>query len=91
MTFLALDISMLTTAEDSTFTTLHSALDAVTCYKLSHFNFQLLLLFRLMVMNLLTQAVVLGFIWWISSLALGTTMKRSSWIVVFTCIAFSYL
>lgn len=45
----------------------------------------------LMVMNLLTQAVLLGLIWWISSIAFGTTMKRSSWIVVFTCVAFSYL
>jgi hypothetical protein len=91
MTFLALDFSMLTIAEDSTFNTLYSALDTVTCYELSHHNLQLLLLFRLMVMNLLIQAVLLGLVWWIGSVALGTTMKRSVWVVIFTCVAFSYL
>lgn len=91
MSFLSLDFSMLTIAEDSTFTTIHSALDAVTCYKLSHDNLQLLLLFRLMVMNLLVQAVLLGLVWWIGSIAFGTTMKRSSWVVIITCVIFSYL
>jgi len=90
MTFLALDFSMLTIADDSIFNILHSALDAVTCYELSH-NLQLLLFFRLMVMNLLIQAVLLGLIWWIGSLAFGTTMKRSAWVVIFTCVVFSYL
>jgi len=33
MTFLALDVSILTIAVVSTFNTLHSALDAVTCYE----------------------------------------------------------
>ena len=91
MTFLALDFSMLTIAEDSTFTALHSALDAVTCYESLQYNLQLLLLFRLMVMNLVIQAVLLGLIWWIGSIAFGTTMKRSCWVVIFTCLFFSYL
>ncbi|PNF17414.1 putative fatty acyl-CoA reductase CG8306, partial [Cryptotermes secundus] len=36
----------------------------------------------LMVVNLLTQALVFGLIWWSGSLALGTTLSKSSWIVV---------
>jgi fatty acyl-CoA reductase len=47
--------------------------------------------FILMVMNLLIQAALLGLIWWIGSVAFGTTMKRSAWVVIFTCVVFSYL
>jgi len=82
---------MLTIAKGSTFKTVHFALDAVTCYEVSHHNLQLLFIFRLMVMNLLIQAVLLGLIWWIGSVAIGTTMKRSAWVVIFTCVVFSYL
>jgi len=55
------------------------------------YNFQLWFLSRLMVVNLLTQALVFGLIWWIGSLALGTTMTKSSWIVVITYTLFSFL
>ena len=83
---------MLTKAEDSTFNIVHSVLDAERRYELSKYhNLLLLLRFRLMVVNLLTQAVVFGFIWWIGSIVLGTTMKRSSWIAVFSYLLFSYL
>jgi hypothetical protein len=44
-----------------------------------------------MVVNLLTQALVFGSIWWMGSVALGTTMYRSSWIAVISYTLFSYL
>lgn len=45
----------------------------------------------LMVVNLLTQVLVFGLIWWTGSLVLGTTMSKSSWIVVISYTLFSFL
>ncbi|XP_069702744.1 putative fatty acyl-CoA reductase CG8306 [Periplaneta americana] len=45
----------------------------------------------LMVMNVLVQALVFALIWWIGSIVLGTTMTKSSWIVVVAYILFSFI
>ncbi|PSN49955.1 putative fatty acyl-CoA reductase [Blattella germanica] len=45
----------------------------------------------LLVANLVTQALVFALIWWIGSLALGTTMAKSGWIVIISYILFSFI
>lgn len=45
----------------------------------------------LMVLNVVVQALVFAVIWWIGSIVLGTTMTKSSWIVIVSYILFSFI